>query len=173
MTNVQEVATMKQRLAVLAVLALLPWAGLHAQQQTASTTFRVSTRVNAVCEIAASDLDFGIYSAQTGGPLLGTTLVRATCTPNTSYQIGLNEGTSAGATVSQRKMMGATTFGLNYQLYSDSARSAIWGNTTGTDTVTGLGTGLAQDHTVYGSVPAAQSVPAEEYADTITVRIFY
>jgi spore coat protein U-like protein len=39
--------------------------------------------------------------------------------------------------------------------------------------VTGTGTGLSQDHTVYGSVPAAQAVPAGDYQDTITVRVYY
>jgi spore coat protein U-like protein len=154
------------------VLAMWPWAPLHAQQ-TANTTFRISARVNAVCEIIASNLDFGVYSAQGASPLQGTTLLRATCTPNTTYNIGLNEGASPGATVNQRRMAGAAAGTLNYQLYSDSARSSIWGNTPGTDTVTGVGTGLSQDHTVFGSVPAAQLVPAEEYADTITVRIYY
>jgi len=163
---------MKRRLPVLLTLAVWPWAGLEAQQ-TASTTFRVSARVNAVCDIAAANLDFGVYSAQGSSPLLGTTLLRATCTPNTSYQIGLNEGISPGATVNQRKMVSGTANALNYQLYSDSSRSVIWGNTPSTDTVTGTGTGLPQDHTVFGSIPPAQSVPAAEYADTITVRIYY
>lgn len=163
---------MKQRLAVLLLLAATPWTGPRAQDPV-TTTFRVSARVNAVCDITASNLDFGVYSAQGSSPLLGTTLLRATCTPATTYQIGLNEGTSAGATVNQRKMASGATAALNYQLYSDSARSVIWGNTPGTDTVTGTGTGLAQDHTVFGAIPAAQSVPAAEYGDTITVRIFY
>jgi spore coat protein U-like protein len=69
--------------------------------------------------------------------------------------------------------MASGTNTLNYQLYSDSARAVIWGNTAGTDTVTGAGTGLAVNHTVYGSVPAAQLVPAGDYQDTITVSIFY
>jgi len=69
--------------------------------------------------------------------------------------------------------MASGTNVLNYQLYSDSARSTIWGNTVGTDTVTGSGTGLALDHTVYGSIPAAQVVPAGSYQDTITVTISY
>jgi spore coat protein U-like protein len=163
---------MRQRLAVLLLLAAVPGMQLNAQQ-SASTTFRVSARVNAVCEITASNLDFGVYNAQAGSPLLGTTILRATCTPNTTYQVGLNEGTSPGASVNQRRMVAPSTTALNYQLYSDSARSSIWGNTPGTDTVTGVGTGLAQDVTVFGSIPAAQVVPAEEYADTITVRIFY
>ena len=163
---------MKQRIAVLLMLGLMPWAEVHAQSQTVSTTFRVSARVEAVCEVTASDLAFGTYTAQAGTPLQGTTLLRATCTPGTTYNVGLDAGTSPGATVNQRKMVSGAN-NLNYQLYSDSARSTIWGNTTGTDTVTGAGTGLAVDHTVYGAVPAAQVIPAGDYQDTITVRVYY
>jgi len=164
---------MKQRIALL-MLGLLPWAGLHAQSQsqTVDTTFRVTARVDAVCAVTATDLAFGTYTSQAGTPLQGTTLLRATCTPGTTYNVGLNEGTSSGATINQRKMASGAN-SLSYQLYSDSARSTIWGNTTGTDTVTGAGTGLAVDHTVFGAVPAAQLVPAGDYADTITVRVYY
>ena len=162
---------MKRYFAILLAFGMMPWAGLHAQQ-TAQTTFRVTANVSALCEVTATDLDFGAYSAQSGSPLQGTTLLRATCTPNTTYNIGLSEGTSPGATVNQRKMVSGTN-ALNYQLYSDSSHTAIWGNTTGTDTVTGVGTGLAQDHTVFGSVPASQVIPAGDYGDTITVRIYY
>jgi spore coat protein U-like protein len=162
---------MKQRFAILLMLGLMPWAALHAQQ-TATTTFRVTARVNAVCAVTATDLAFGTYTSQVGTPLQGTTLLRATCTPGSTYNVGLNEGTTAGATINARKMASGTN-ALNYQLYSDSGRSTIWGNTPGTDTVTGVGTGLAVDHTVFGAVPAAQVVPAGDYADTITVRIYY
>jgi spore coat protein U-like protein len=163
---------MKPRIAVLLVLGLIPWAGLHAQSQTVQTTFKVSARVEAVCEVTASDLAFGTYVASAGTPAQGTTLLRATCTPGSTYNVGLNEGTSPGSTVNARKMVSGAN-NLNYQLYSDSARAVIWGNTTGTDTVTGVGTGLAVDHTVFGSVPASQVVPAGAYEDTITVRIYY
>ena len=163
---------MKQRIAVLLVLAMMPWARVHAQAQQAQTTFKVSATVSAVCEVTAADLAFGTYTSSAGTPANGTTLLRATCTPGSTYNVGLNEGTSAGATVNARKMSSGAN-ALNYQLYSDSARQVIWGNTSGTDTVTGVGTGLAVDHTVFGSVPAAQVVPAGSYEDTITVRIFY
>ena len=163
--------SMKRLFAVLLALALMHGAALHAQQ-TAETTFRVTARVNALCEVTATDLDFGTYTAQSGTPLLGTTLLRATCTPNTTYNIGLNEGTSPGATVTQRKMVAGAQV-LNYQLYSDANHSTIWGNTTGTDTVTGVGTGLTQDHTVFGSIPASQIIAEGDYGDTITVRIYY
>ena len=163
---------MKRHIAVLVVLGMFPWAELHAQAQTATTTFRVTARVNAVCEVTSNDLAFGTYNPKASSPHQVTTLVRATCTPGSTYQVGLNEGTSPGATINQRKMASGTN-ALNYQLYSDSARSSIWGNTQGTDTVTGVGTGLSQDHTVFGAIPAAQGVPAGDYSDTITVRIYY
>ena len=155
----------------LLVLGMLPWAGLHAQQTT-QTTFRVSATVQAVCEVTASDLSFGTYTSQSGTPLQGTTMVRVTCTPNSSYNVGLNEGTSPGATVNARKMVSGSQ-ALNYQLYRDAARSEIWGNTVGVDAVSGSGTGLATDHTVFGAVPAKQVIPAGEYQDTITVRVYY
>jgi spore coat protein U-like protein len=166
---------MKQRIAVatLLMLGMLPAAGLYAQQ-TAQTTFQVKARVQAVCEVTATDLDFGTYGAKDPSQKLGTTLLRATCTPGSTYNVGLNEGTTAGATVQARAMKPAAgTQNLSYQLYSNSARSVIWGNTSGTDTVTGVGTGMAQDHTVFGAVPAAQVVPAGDYSDTITVRVYY
>jgi spore coat protein U-like protein len=157
--------------AALLILGTTPLVGLQAQQTT-QTTFRVSATVNAVCEVAASDLQFGAYTAQSGTPLQGTTLLRATCTPNTTYYVGLDQGQAPGATVNQRKMVSGAN-NLSYQLYSDAAHTVIWGNTTGTDTVTGVGNGLAQDHTVFGSIPASQVIPAGEYADTITVRIYF
>jgi spore coat protein U-like protein len=157
---------------VLLVLGILPWAGLHAQSQTAQTTFRVTAKVMAVCEVTANDLAFGTYNPKASSPHQVTTQLRATCTPGSTYQVGLNEGTSPGATVNQRKMVSGAN-NLNYQLYSDSARSAIWGNTQGTDTVTGVGTGLVQDHTVFGSVLPAQAIPAGDYSDTITVRVYF
>ena len=105
-------------------------------------------------------------------PIAKIQSVGSTCTPNTTYYIGLDQGQSPGATVNQRKMVSGAS-SLDYQLYSDSARSTIWGNTTGTNTVTGVGNGSAQDHTVYGSVPATQNIPQGDYADTITVRVYY
>jgi spore coat protein U-like protein len=62
---------------------------------------------------------------------------------------------------------------LNYSLFSDSARAVNWGNTVGTDTVAGIGTGSAQTITVYGTIPSNQGNRAGTYADTITVTVTY
>jgi spore coat protein U-like protein len=165
------------KLIPVSVLALsLAFSGGAAAQTRAgnekSSTFRVSANVQATCDVRASDLNFGQYNAQSANALYATSQVTVMCTPQTTFAVGLNAGTSPGATVNQRKMVnGANT--LNYQLFQDPARQRIWGTTAGTDTVTGVGTGLDQDLTVFGAVPAAQLVPAGAFSDTITVRVFY
>jgi spore coat protein U-like protein len=162
---------MKHRIAVLLMLGLMPWAELQAQQEV-STTFRVTAKVQAVCAVTATDLAFATYSSGAATPVQGTTVLKATCTPGTTYNIGLNDG-AGGGTIYTNRQMASGTNKLNYQLYRDSARTNIWGNTTGTDTVQDVGIGIAKDHTVFGAVPAAQVIPAGDYADTITVRISF
>ena len=157
--------------AALLVTASALSGAVHSQQ-TASTTFRVTATVQPMCEVKASDLNFGAYSQQATTQVQGTTALTIMCTPQTTYYVGLDQGQSPGATVNQRKMVaGANT--LNYQLYQDSSRTKIWGNTIGIDTVSAAGTGLDQDHTVFGAIPAQQVIPAGNYADTITVRVYY
>jgi spore coat protein U-like protein len=163
---------MKKYIATLLFVGMAPWTLLNAQSQTTDTTFQVKARVDAVCSVSASDLDFGTYTSASGTATQGTTILKATCTPATTYNIGLNAGTSSGATVQSRKMTSGTNT-LGYQLYSDSGRQIVWGETSGTDTVAGTGTGLPIDHTVYGSITAAQNIAAGDYSDTITVRIYY
>jgi spore coat protein U-like protein len=62
---------------------------------------------------------------------------------------------------------------LGYSLFSDSARTVNWGQTVGTDTVTGTGNGTAQALTVYGDVPAGQYLAPGSYSDTITATVTY
>jgi spore coat protein U-like protein len=135
-----------QRVAVLLIVGLIPWAQLHAQTQQVSTTFEVQARVEAGCEVTTSDLNPGTYSVWGGAPRQVPALMRATCTPDTTYHVGLIKGTS---------------------------RSAILANTTGRDTEIGVGTGLTVDHTLFGRFPATQVVRAGDYADAVTVRVYY
>jgi spore coat protein U-like protein len=162
---------MKKRIALLSMLGMMPWSGLYSQTQTATTTFLVKTTVQAVCVVSATELNFGSYSSGTG-PLLGTSVVQPTCTPGTTYNIKLNGG-SAGGSIYGGRQMASGANKLNYQLYRDSARANIWGETTGTDTVQDIGTGVAKSHTVYGTIPGAQAIPAGNYQDTITVTISF
>jgi spore coat protein U-like protein len=64
---------------------------------------------------------------------------------------------------------------LNYNLYTTTARTTVWGNgTAGTGVLAGTGTGIVQAVTVYGRVASGQtSVPAGSYVDTVSVTVTY
>ena len=88
------------------------------------------------------------------------------------YNIGLSAGTATGATVTTRQMTnGAAT--VSYALYSNAGMTTNWGNTVGTDTVGGTGSGNNQSYTVYGQVPAQTTPAPATYTDTIVVTVTY
>jgi spore coat protein U-like protein len=139
---------------------------------TATTTFTVTATVPTTCSIATNNLNFGTAGVLTAN-MDATTTLSPTCTNGTPYNVGLNAGNGAGATVTTRKMTSGSGATVNYALYQNSTRTANWGNTVGTDTVSGTGTGNAQSLTVYGRIPS-QTTPAPAiYNDTIVVTLTY
>jgi spore coat protein U-like protein len=137
---------------------------------TASATFGASVNVVAGCGISATSMVFPNYS---GLAVQSTSTLTVTCTGTTPYNVGLNQGTATGATVTNRSMTGPASVLLGYKLFSNSGRTTNWGNTVGTSTVAGTGTGVAQALTVYGQILAGLSVQPGSYADTITATITY
>jgi spore coat protein U domain-containing protein, fimbrial subunit CupE1/2/3/6 len=137
---------------------------------TVTTTFQVTANVQATCQISATAAAFGPY---TGVVTDTTSIVTVTCSNTATYNIGLNAGLATGATVTNRSMTGPASSLLNYGLFQDAAHSINWGDTVGTDTVTGTGDGLAQTVTIFGQVSAGQFVQAGPYLDTITATITF
>ncbi len=141
---------------------------------TDTTTFQVTATVNDTCAISASDLTFGTYDPN-AGDMDATTTVTATCTVGTEYDIGLDTGTNGGSAGSTTRAMsdGSGKY-LDYELYTDSARSTEWGNTVGTDTINNPSASAGgNDETVYGRIPGGQYVAAGTYSDTINVTITF
>ena len=162
---------MRKRIVTTVLAACILSMG-QSQASTSTTTFQVTATVNNACSVSANALSFGTYN-----PLLSTAVnisggINLTCTLGTAYQIGLNAGTAAGATVTTRQMMNGTT-PLSYELYRDLAHTLNWGNTVNTDTLGGTGTGVQVSYPVYGLLPASQSVPSGTYTDTVTVTVSY
>ena len=158
-------------IAMLACLALAV-SPKAADPSTVSTTFTVSTDVQTVCGVSATPLNFGAYTGTAASN--ATSIITVQCNNLTAYNVGLNAGTSTGATVTTRGMTGPTgSLPLPYFLYSDSTRTTNWGDTVGTDTVPGTGTGAAQNLTVYGQIPIGQTHQAGAYSDTITVTVTF
>lgn len=141
-----------------------------AEAATTTSTFNVTATVQATCTVSATNLAFGAYA---GVQVTGTTAIAVSCTNTTAYQVGLNAGATSGATVTTRQMAGPSAAVLNYALYRDAARTQNWGNTAGTDTVSGTGDGTQRSITVYGTIPAGQYVSPGAYSDTIVVTVTY
>jgi spore coat protein U-like protein len=127
-------------------------------------------QVSPGCGIGANSLNFGLYS---GTVLSATTTIQVACTSGTTYNVGLNAGTAAGATVAKRSMtLNGGTALLGYALYSNAGYSVNWGNSSGS-WVAGTGNNTVQNLTVYGQIPAGQSVLAGSYTDTIVATLTY
>jgi spore coat protein U-like protein len=66
-------------------------------------------------------------------------------------------------------MTGSTT--LSYQMFQNSSDTINWGNTVGTNTVAGTGTGNPQVINIYALLKAAQYVAPGSFTDTITASV--
>jgi spore coat protein U-like protein len=149
---------------------------------TTTTTFQVTASVLARCLVSASPLAFGNYDPGVAA-IDQTTTVSVRCTRGTAFNVGMNAGLAPTASVTTRRMRSAGTPAneLEYSLFSNAARTTNWGNTVGTDTVTGTGNGIALANavamTVYGRIPDStanqNAAVAADYADTITVTVTY
>jgi len=140
---------------------------------TAKLALAANTAAPApTCTISsAAALDFGNQGALAANVDQVST-IHVTCTSATPYNIGLDAGTGAGATVATRKMTSGGA-AVSYSLYSDRAHKTAWGTTVGTDAVAATGNGSGQSYTVYGLVPPQPAPAPGTYTDTITVTVTY
>ena len=125
------------------------------------------------CSTYSNQVVFGTY---TGGLIDVTATITVQCdTAGTAFQIGLNQGTTPGATITNRMMYGGTggQNTLGYQLFSDASRTKNWGNSSSTGWVTGTITAAntAQNYTVYARMPANENSPTGSYTDTVTISV--
>ncbi len=136
--------------------------------------FTVRTSNNSTCTVVSSTMDFG-SRLQLDTAIQATNSITATCTVGTTYEIGLNNGTSGATVPANRKMRGSVTPSqtVKYQIYRDSGRTQIWGNTIGTDTMSATSTGTAQTFTGYGLVPPQPTPWSQLYTDNVIVTITY
>lgn len=135
--------------------------------------FTATATVPASCIIdVVNNLNFGTVPGLITSNNDQTTNFNFTCTKTTPWKVSLDNGLHASGTT-RRMRLGATSNYVQYELYSDPARSLRWGSTIDTDTVNNIGTGNSQNLTIYGRIPAPQSVPSGSYKDTVTVTITY
>jgi spore coat protein U-like protein len=166
------------RIATATVIAamLAPVIGGAAVYTTGSktNTFDVTMKIIADCTIGANALDFGQSQGVLNANVTANTTLNVTCTNTTPYNVGLSAGNGTGSTTSARLMSGTggntSTVAFNLNM---TAGGGNWGNTQGTDTLSGTGSGVQQNHTVYGIVPAQATPQPDTYKSTITATVYF
>ncbi len=144
--------------------------GRCSNRHDTSFGFQVVSAVIGQCQITASNLDFGNVNGFLNSNVDGESTISVQCINRTHYRIGLNNGQHANGSV--RRMQGSGGY-ISYELYQNAGRTVRWGNTPGTDTVNGRGTGNTQNFAVYGRVPPQTTPSAGNYSDTVTVTVTY
>ena len=159
----------------LGLAAVAAVASAPALAATATNTMPVSVNVINSCTIAATPMSFGAPTAIGGANIDSTSTISLVCTNGATYDVALDQGLNAAS--GQRFMSNgaATPVKVPYGIFTDSARSAAWGSTSGTNTVAGsAGTSGAVVLTAYGRIPSsATSVGAGAYVDTVTVTVTF
>lgn len=131
------------------------------------------------CSVGVGPVAFGVYQRGTPGATPGQGGIGLQC-PNlagaTTVTIALGPGLY-GPSVTARAM-GSGTSRLAYGLYTDAARTIVWGDgsaasATVFDTLAaGVGP-VNRVYPVYGRLPAGQAVPPGSYADSLLVTVSF
>lgn len=141
------------------------------------------------CTVSATPVSFGAYDHLNLLPNDSSGTLTVECqevgmlTLDTLVNYTIELDTGGAASYLPRAMTNAGDT-LDYNLYTDISRSAIWGDGTG-GTFTVMNSLLvpgcvlmvcptvSQNETVYGRIPASQIIPGGSYTDTITVTVDY
>lgn len=122
------------------------------------------------CTVGAQGVSFGSYDPFADQDSDGAGNIAVTCDAGLAYSIALSAGGGSHAA----RAMASGPHTLGYNLFTDPARTTVWGDGTGaTATVGGTGTGITANVTVYGRVPARQNAHVGGYSDAIVVTVTF
>lgn len=166
----------------LAAVAALIAAPLTASATTATGTLTVSASIAQTCTVAAQTLAFGAYDPTVGGVVNAPATLSVKCTKGATavyldLDNGQNHAVCPGAAQRCMKGAGATPDYLNYQLYSDSGHTVIWGAGSPAGSNTGVAFGpftsstVAVPVTLYGQIPASQDAQVDTYGDSVVETV--
>lgn len=157
-------------------LVLLLWAGLSATPAHALCTGVCS------CGVSTSNLLFGNINPLQSSNTDTAGSVTVTCGGVAGLLIPVTVDLSKGSGTSfANRSMGSGANRLRYNVYADSARTQVFGDTTsstidggGAILLNALGIGPTLTINLYGRVPGSQTtVVPGVYADSLTVTLTY
>lgn len=163
------------RLSLFAVAAGAVIAG-QAFAADVNTSFDVTARVVASCQVTASDIAFGDYDPVAATDLTAQGQVSVRCTRGTTSTVALDQGLSGtGTCAAPVREMAAGTERLAYGIYQDAALTTAWGCDAGNvqSVTTTVGPSTPVLLTTYGMVPAGQDAAMGDYQDTVQVTVTF
>jgi spore coat protein U-like protein len=148
-------------------------AALPAMAATATGSFNVQVVIQETCIVASptsTTLDFGTQTLLNANVDASTT-IQVQCTDGTDYDVSLDNGQNA----TRRMRLGATANYVDYELYTNAARTIVWPTAAGAAPYPYTANGTAQNITVYGRIPAQPTPPASTtaYTDVVTITVTY
>lgn len=131
----------------------------------------------SACTISSPGVAFGAYNPRATGNDDATGTISLDCAPSvTAPVVQLAAGLSG---IFSTRRMTSGSWQLNYNLFTNSARSIIWGTGIGGSVSQTLSGGTVSggrrrfSRTVYGRIPPSQNVGAGSYSDTITLTVIF
>lgn len=138
-------------------------------------TLRATATLQGSCMISAQTLNFGTHNTLNVVRDAQANLT-VTCTNGTPYTVKLDGGRAANVNARRMYLNGIGPPTIAYNLYTNSARTTIWGTGGGSGSTvlgngTGSGQGTPQTLTVYGRVPTTPTFVAGAYTDVVTATV--
>ncbi|OGP49370.1 MAG: hypothetical protein A2Y79_09600 [Deltaproteobacteria bacterium RBG_13_43_22] len=138
--------------------------------------FTVEAYAAADCNFqTVTDVNFGSYDVLSGLNNDSTGSLTVSCSGQTWTTVTTSIGASpnSGGFNPRQMLQASGTDLLNYNLYTNSTRTTIWGDgTQGTSTVT---TSIHKNHpwngTIYGRIPPGLNVGIGTYSEALVVTI--
>lgn len=127
----------------------------------------------ASCTVRATQVKFGNYDPLSVAPLNRTSHITVNCRGAGSFVAALSTGDSGS--YNPRYMLSLTTADqLDYNLYTDAARTIVWGDGSGgSQTVSQPFNNNRVRVNVYAQIPAQQDITPGTYSDTIDVVVTF
>ena len=137
-----------------------------------------STSGACFCSVSLTTIAFGAYNTQATSPTDTVGTIRVSCTSpdpaSSTFSIALSPGDSGN---SNARAMMSGSHPLYYNLYSNAARTMVWGDDSGggesVASTFPVPSRSSKSFSVYARIPALQNAWVGTYHDSVTVTVTY
>jgi len=157
--------------AVLSFVGVLVLGSRVVSAATATANLTVTATVIASCTVTAGTVAFGSYDPTASVNVDQSGTFTVACTRGTPATVGLGTGVNPSGAI--RRMTNGVDF-LAYELYKETGRTNVWGNTGGAlVSLPAAPSNAPQTLTVFGRVAPGQNVGIGAYADTVVITVTF